>query len=256
MVLISERTREALKKLGLTKYEIRAYITLLEQEVRTASQISKNSGVPFSKIYGVLSNLKDKGWVEVEHSRPNKYYPKSPSFALGATRLRIESTLRSNEQQILDELQPLYERKGAHEKPEIWIVRGELNILSKIYEMLERSKEELLAVIPIIDNTIVDLFSNSLMELYRKGVNVMIMSTKTLEDKALKKLSFTEIRVRDQMFGGGVISDGREVILLLGEKRDDKLDLAIWSDHIELAKFAKNYFEYLWNSSENVKNQF
>jgi len=36
--------------------------------------------------------------------------------------------------------------------------------------------------------------------------------------------------------------------------KDDKLDLAIWLDRIELAKFAKNYFEYLWNSLERITN--
>jgi hypothetical protein len=28
--------------------------------------------------------------------------------------------------------------------------------------------------------------------------------------------------------------------------------LAIWSDHAGLAKFAKNYFEYLWRDSKKV----
>jgi hypothetical protein len=51
------------------------------------------------------------------------------------------------------------------------------------------------------------------------------------------------------MFGGGLIADGREVILLLGQERDEAISLGIWSDHIGLAKFAKTYFEYLWHDS-------
>jgi hypothetical protein len=54
------------------------------------------------------------------------------------------------------------------------------------------------------------------------------------------------------MFGGGIIADGREVILILGQE-DEAMSLAIWSDHIGLAKFAKNYFEYLWRDSEPAK---
>jgi hypothetical protein len=49
------------------------------------------------------------------------------------------------------------------------------------------------------------------------------------------------------MFGGGVISDSEEVVLLLGE--EDRATLAIWADHIGLAKFAKDYFEVLWRES-------
>jgi len=56
------------------------------------------------------------------------------------------------------------------------------------------------------------------------------------------------------MFGGGVIADGREVILLLGQEGDEAISLAIWSDHIGLSKFAKNYFEYLWADTESAKD--
>jgi hypothetical protein len=56
------------------------------------------------------------------------------------------------------------------------------------------------------------------------------------------------------MFGGGIIADGREVILLLGQEGEEAVGLAIWSDHIGLAKFAKNYFEYLWADTEPAKD--
>ncbi|MGQ9468257.1 MAG: TrmB family transcriptional regulator [Nitrososphaerales archaeon] len=101
-MLITEKAMKALKELGLTKYEIKAYVVLLEQEARTASQISEHSKIPFSKIYEVLGSLERKGWIEIERSRPSRYYPKPPSIALEATKLRIESTVRSNERQILD----------------------------------------------------------------------------------------------------------------------------------------------------------
>ncbi|NWG09709.1 MAG: TrmB family transcriptional regulator [Nitrososphaerales archaeon] len=248
---ITEKARKALKELDLTEYEVKAYVALLEQESRTASQISEYSGIPFSKIYEVLGSLERKGWVEIERGRPNRYYPKPPSLALEGTRIRIERTLRNNEKQIFDELQPMYERRGTRERPEIWIVRGEFNILSKVYETLGRAQEESLIAIPLITNEMVDLLSSRLIELSLRGVKTMIMTTKSIDDRTLKKMGFAEIRVRDQMFGGGVISDGREVILLLGEK-ENKVDLAISSDHIGLAKFAKNYFEYLWDSSKRV----
>jgi hypothetical protein len=76
------------------------------------------------------------------------------------------------------------------------------------------------------------------------------MTMKEGNKETLTRLAnFCEIRARDQMFGGGIIADGREVILLLGQEEDEAIGLAIWSDHIGLAKFAKNYFEYLWSDS-------
>jgi len=56
--------------------------------------------------------------------------------------------------------------------------------------------------------------------------------------------------LKDNMFGGGLIADGREAILILGEK---KTSLTIWSDHLGLVKFAKDYFQHLWDSAEKAQ---
>jgi ABC-2 type transport system permease protein len=55
-----------------------------------------------------------------------------------------------------------------------------------------------------------------------------------------------ETRIRDHMFGGGIIADGKEAMLFLGE---DKPTLVIWSNHIGLVGFAREYFQFLWDSS-------
>jgi len=54
--------------------------------------------------------------------------------------------------------------------------------------------------------------------------------------------------LRDHLFGGGVIADGREAILVLGGR--GKPSLTIWSDHSGLVKFAKGYFRNLWETAE------
>lgn len=73
---------------------------------------------------------------------------------------------------------------------------------------------------------------------------------KDVEEQIIEKvMDVAEVRVRDHMFGGGVIVDSKEALLLLGE---EKPTLVIWSDHMGLVKFAKDYFQYLWNSSEII----
>ena len=51
---ISDKTKKSLEKIGLTSYEIRAYTTLIKDGESNASEISQNSGVPYSKIYEIL----------------------------------------------------------------------------------------------------------------------------------------------------------------------------------------------------------
>lgn len=61
---------EKLKKVGLTEYEAKAYMALVNTHLNTATQISKKSGVPRTKTYFVLESLKNKGWVHVYSGVP------------------------------------------------------------------------------------------------------------------------------------------------------------------------------------------
>ena len=78
----------------------------------------------------------------------------------------------------------------------------------------------------------------------------MITSEKGKHINKLKDIPNLEVRFRKPLFGGGVIVDGTEVLLLLasaGEK------LGVWSNEVGLAKYANEYFEYLWRDSK-VRN--
>ena len=57
---ISDKTKKSLEKIGLTSYEIRAYTTLIKDGESNASEISQNSGVPYSKIYEILGTLANR----------------------------------------------------------------------------------------------------------------------------------------------------------------------------------------------------
>ncbi len=252
----SDKTRRVLQDLGLTDYEIKVYLALLDNPASQASDVSRVAEVPVSKIYEVLANLEKKGWVESQQStRPARYYPKSPSTALQAVRIRQERELKSNEEYLLQELMPRYSKKETQEKPEIWIVRGEYNILAKVQETIDRCKKEILVVVPSALNDVIDLVIPALTEVKNSGVSVrMLLSVQVNKDSLRKLASLSQVRLKENMFGGGVISDAREIILLLGGGNEGVVDpsgsaLAIWSDHAGLASFARSYFEFLWTEA-------
>ena len=241
-----------MQEFGLTDYEIRSYTSLLEIGPATASQLSESSSVPYSKIYEVLGSLEKKGWIEMEHGRPSRYYPKPPSVAMEITKSQRENSLRTNEALILGELQPIYEKKGVRERPDIWIVRGNFNVLAKIRETIEHVQKEILASVPTIPDSVAELLIPLVRSVAERGVKIQIMTMRGAASETMAKLTkFCEVRSREQMFGGGIIADGREVILLLGQE-GEAISLAIWSDHVGLAGFAKNYFEFLWEDSVNA----
>jgi sugar-specific transcriptional regulator TrmB len=61
---------EKLQKIGLTEYEAKAYMGLLNVHLSTATQLSEKSGVPRTKIYSVLESLSQKGWVKIYSGIP------------------------------------------------------------------------------------------------------------------------------------------------------------------------------------------
>jgi len=244
---VSEEAKKVLREVGLTDYETRAYLILLERGVMAASEVSEHGGVPYSKVYETLNSLERKGWIEAERGRPSRYFPKSPSEALDAARLRLEDMVGSWRRVVLGELQPLYERRELLEKPDIWILRGEFSVLAKLREMLSDAKKELMVAAPPFAKNFVDAIVSMLSQLRDIGINVQVMVTREWDVEKIAKVG--EVRVRDGLFGGGVIVDGKEALLLLGE---DKPTLVIWSNHMGLVKFARDYFQYLWSSSEEL----
>jgi len=244
---VSEEARKVLREVGLTDYETRAYLILLERGVMTASEVSEYGGVPYSKVYETLNSLERKGWTEGEKGRPSRYFPKAPSEALEAARLRLEDMVSGWRHVVLGELQPLYERRELVEKPDIWILRGEFSVLAKLREMLSGAKKELMVAAPAFAKDFLGDVVSMLSQLRDSGVNVQVMVTRGWDVEKIAKVG--EVRVRGGMFGGGVVADGREALLLLGE---DKPTLVIWSNHTGLVKFARDYFQYLWESAKNA----
>ena len=244
---ISENTRDTLREMGLNAYEIDAYIVLLEGGQMTAMEISREASVPYSKIYEVLNSLKQKGWVKSSESRPFKYYPVPPIEAMASTKLRLEDKYQSWENTVAEELQPLYEKRELVERPDMLILRGQQAVLTKLEEVLNKATKEIMIAAPEFAKTII-ASADPLMSRLKKTVSVKLMVAGKAEDWIfLKKfLGANELRIRDHMFGGGVIADGKEAMLFLGE---DKPSLVIWSDHVGLVGFTREYFQFLWDSS-------
>jgi sugar-specific transcriptional regulator TrmB len=233
--------------MGLNAYEIEAYTVLLEGGLMTAMEISRKASVPYSKIYEVLNSLKEKGWIRSSESRPFKYYPVPPVEAVVFTKLRLEEKYQNWENAVAEELQPLYEKRELVERTDMLILHGQQAVLTKLEEVLKKATKEVMVAAPEFARIII-ASAESLLSGVKKTVGVKLMVAGKTEDWLfLKKFAdVNELRIRDHMFGGGIIADGKEAMLFLGE---DKPSLVIWSNHVGLVGFAREYFQFLWDSS-------
>jgi sugar-specific transcriptional regulator TrmB len=253
---ISDKTRKSLEKIGLTSYEIKTFSALLKTGELTASDLSQKSGVPYSKIYEVLGTLEEKSWIGSDDSRPTKYFAKSPSTGLDTTKQKIENDFLHNQSIILNELVPLYEKSGVSEKPEIWVLSGAINITTKILEMVDTCRNEVMIAIPEAGEELVKQALPKLRSLHDKGVKITILTSDKIDKESVKAIKrVATVKIKKGLFGGGIISDKKYVVILLGPETtgEGSSDIvAIWADHAGLAGFARQYFEYLLKDSKEV----
>src|SRR3989338_2365580 len=245
---LSDKARKALEKVGLTSYEIKTYSALLKTGQINASDLSQKSGVPYSKIYEVLGTLEEKGWIGSDESRPTQYFAKPPATAMENSRQTREIECKNNESTILKELTPLYEQSGTSERPDIWVLSGVVNIASKILEMVDSCRNEVLVAIPKVAEDLAKEALPKLRLLHDRGVDITILVSEDASSDTLKALSrVAKVKIKKGLFGGGIISDKRYVVILLGEDLGTPGSaeaVAIWADHSGLAGFAREYFEY------------
>ncbi len=251
---LSERAGESLEGLGLTGSEVKAYVALLRGGTMTASDISREARIPYSKVYDALESLHTRGLVEVQKSRPIVYTAKPPDVALEELRSRQETERKEKEQVALEELMGIYVSRGEQEKPDIWIMRGTNEILSRVKNLLLNCRTELLIALPAQLALFTERIEPLMAALKERGAKVLILTSPDLPKDATEQLAkYAEVRTRKTMYGGGLISDSREVVLLLGGGEQGGLPLAIWASHHGLASFAKDYFEFLWDSTGTTK---
>ena len=251
---LSERATASLEELGLTGTEVKAYVALLKGGTMTASDVSRTARIPYSKVYDALESLHKKGWVEEQKRRPIVYTAKPPDTSLEELRSRQETDRKEKEKVAREELMAIYANRGEQEKPDIWIMRGAGEILSRVKNQLLNCRTELLIALPPQLLPLTEQMTPLLAALKEKGVKSLILTSPDAPVPALEQLAkVAEVRTRKTMYGGGLVSDQREVVLLLAGSDQGSTPLAIWASHHGLASFARDYFEFLWESPGTLK---
>jgi sugar-specific transcriptional regulator TrmB len=104
-----ERIVEKLGSIGLTEYEAKVYLALLEVHLNTATKASEKSGVPRTRIYSVLESLARKGWVRISSGVPLLFKITAPQEAFekikeeyGEFLDSVKSTLKEEVREMKD----------------------------------------------------------------------------------------------------------------------------------------------------------
>ncbi len=104
---------DKLKLLGFSEYESKAFIEIVKLGKASAPELAKESKIPQAKIYGVLEELYNKGFVgKDEDTKPSIYFADKPIKRFKEFTKQFSEASNS----LSDAIERLYETAGgAHE---------------------------------------------------------------------------------------------------------------------------------------------
>ncbi|SKC65944.1 TrmB family transcriptional regulator [Maledivibacter halophilus] len=153
---------EDMKKLGLNEYEVKAYLKLLEEYPVNGYVLSKNSGIPRSRIYEVLDNLKKKQIVfEQIEDNTTIYYPLDPELLI--------SKIKNNFDNILSHVEEYTKKVYSKQEKEndLIVIKGRNNIIDFINTLISEAKKRI--AVSIWEEEINDI-SKGLNEAINRGI--------------------------------------------------------------------------------------
>ena len=227
-----------------------------------ARELSDASGVPYSRIYNILTQLeKDKMWIlKEEASRPSKYFSKSPDEALVIAKKQYNEGFNEHSNKIIHELTPIYESHDTPMKVALYIHRGRNACISRGLSLINQAKTAIYLVCP--EYEFLEIFFDDVKKARARGVIdiKILVEEKSLEVKnfltILKKYSeISVIRSRDQVFGTCVVMDeGEDAFIILTQKFFKGLSyFGALTDHVAFGPAANYYFDYLYKSAKDVE---
>ncbi len=168
----NSKIHRALRTLGLTNYEARAYVCLVEKGLLNAGDISRLTEIPHSKVYEVLRRLEKRRLVEVQKGRPLIFRALEPTTALNRLERESKESLEKEfherktslesdfeqrmvevaqaQKRALDELENIFEKSAAVELSEdaVWTIRGADNLNAEAKDIITGAAREVRLMFP------------------------------------------------------------------------------------------------------------
>ncbi|MEM2934712.1 MAG: helix-turn-helix domain-containing protein [Methanocellales archaeon] len=255
---------EKLKKLqefGLSEYQARVYLALLELGIATAGQIPQISKVPRTRIYMIMSQLHEKGLVQILPETPLKYKPlpfeeflekRISDLRTEARMLEVVKEELSREFAI--KKQVIEQKAGGFEA-----IFGRRNLRAKLLKMFSNAKSEVYfigtAASPFrLAHTLLP----AIEEKARNGIALKFaFPINAGNSEKVKLLSrYTAVKhIEKETFMHLTVIDSTEALLAHAIPDDEDpvrgSDVAIWTDDEAIVSALKESARNIWEEGVN-----
>jgi sugar-specific transcriptional regulator TrmB len=135
--------------LGLTQYEAKVYLALLQRRFFTAAEVARVSTVPRQRIYDVLSSLFDRGLVRIRQGGSMQYTAIDPQQAMDrliAERRAALEGLERTTTELLAALAPKWSDGQAEADPLnfVELIREPRTVGERLADLLRGARHSLL----------------------------------------------------------------------------------------------------------------
>jgi sugar-specific transcriptional regulator TrmB len=248
-------TGEVLKEIGFSEYEIKVYTTLLSNQKMGAKEISKETGIPQTKIYQVIKKLANKGFLAILPGHPTKFEVVPPKNAFSSVIEKLEEK-RTKLVEEIQNLQETYQLSKIKEEEVVsfldWTSFGK-----KTEELDERAKEE------------IDIFSRfkyskgewfePLEKAVKRGVKVKVAGVVNDKNKELAAFNYKKIGcevrklpiIYESTISFGVF-DLSSVNLTIESEKDPTNFICLLLENKGVVRLFKSFFDSMWKEGKKL----
>lgn len=249
---------QKMKGYGLTEYQARVYLALLDLGTTPAAPIPGISRVPRSRVYSILQELNEKGLTQVIPERPLRYKPVPLATYLREVAReqrkrakRLEASLPSVSREFSVGQDVLPPPRGRFEA-----IYGRRNVSLRTDEMYARASHEILGIgTGRSPYRLVRALGMTLREKTRAGVSIKYAFNVTPENQEDVRVLSGNAQVRSIDFPMPVVMhgvDGNEFLLSHPIPDDNSPnrgeDIAIWTDDPAIATAMLRIAKRIWNT--------
>jgi len=237
----------SLEEFGLSKYEAKAYVTLVSRGTISASEVAYYSNLPRTKIYPTLLKLEKKRLVIISKSKPIMCTAIAPEDAFDdiiqehIDKVNQMNTLVSKLKRASEESK---KTRGAEEKRYFHLSSN--NVLNQLKIMTEGTKSSIQATVDSWGLNLLAECKEQLLLVLRRNVDVKIIVAPTqIGSESFYAIpSGVKIRVMDTV-QNSFIFDQTEVLLIDGDNGKG----AVFSATDVLGASQAKVFSQMWDNA-------
>ncbi|MDT7905823.1 MAG: helix-turn-helix domain-containing protein [Sulfolobales archaeon] len=232
-----ERVSPYARALGVTKNEVKLYVTLLMEGPLTGKELAQRLGISQVKVYPMLGALVERGWVRKTSERPAKYEAVPLLEVWRSLKDKVYDTVEEIERDVIIPFHSLLSTRPSVETVGVVSGRAVKDALLSVVRRSIRSLDVALAHRALIDDHLVRALEEA-----SKRASVRVLLEHGIE---LSMPSRVEVKVRKGMFGSGAVGDNSIVLVV----ETGNVMGAIISNHQFFVSIGRIYFDHLWETA-------